>query len=227
MARLIGEGAGQFVELSGARGRVSAVAIVVSEDPASRYRWALSVDATTRERGTVRVGRLLTVPPAWFLGLPGATSGRAAGRVVALAACPDAVSWKVTGRVTQALDGAPLADALLDVTLTAFEFAVTATGLVPVNADAIGGPELATSTSGQIVVPAGVPTLLAPYDVDRARILVSNAGGGDLHIGAIPSANVTDFYLLPATQQFDAVGHRPLWAFSVAGTTASTFVQGY
>lgn len=227
MARLIGQGSANFVELSGARGRVSAVAVVASEDPSSAYRWALQVDATTRERGTVQVGRLVTVPPAMFRGLPGANIERAAGRVVALAACPDAVSWKVTGRVLYAVDGAPLSAAILDLTLTAFEFAVTAQGLVVVNADAVGGPELATATAAQVVVPAAVPTLLAPYDVDRARLVVSNAGAGDLNIGPTPSANVADYYRVPTNQQTEVPGHRPLWAFSVAGTTASTFVQGY
>lgn len=227
MARMVGEGGANFVELAGARSRVSAVAIVCSEDPASRFRWNLQVDATTRERGTVRVGRLLTVPPAMFEGLPGVRLARSAGRVIALAACPDAVSWKVTGQVVQSLDAAPLADAVLDVTLTAFEFAVTATGLVPVNADAIGGPELATATSRQLVIAAGVPTLLVPYDADRARMLVSNAGGGDLNVGATPSANVTDYYQIPTGQQWDYIGHRPVWAFSVVGTTATIWTQGY
>jgi len=227
MARLVGEGNANFVELAGARSRVSAVAIICSEDTSSAYRWNLQVDATTRERGTVRVGRLLTVPPSMFAGLPGLRTARSAGRVVALAACPDAVSWKVTGQVVQSLDGAPLSAAVLDCTLTAFEFAVTATGLVPVNADAIGGPELAVSASGRVTVPAGVPTLLVPFNGDRARLLVSNAGAGDLNVGATPSANVADYYLIPTNQQFEAAGHRPLWAFSVAGTTASVFEQGY
>lgn len=227
MARMVGQGSANFVEMSGAPGRVSAVAVVCSEDPASGYRWSLAVDATTRERGTVRVGRILSVPPAMYSGLPGALVGRAAGRVVALAACPNAVSWKVTGAIAYAVDNAPLASAVLDVTLTAFEYAVTATGLVPVNADAIGGPELATATAARVVVPAGVPTLLAPLDEDRARLLVSAAAPGDLNVGPAPSANVADYYAIPTGQQFDVQGHRPLWAYSVAGTTASFYAQGY
>lgn len=227
MARLIGQGNANFVELSGASGRVSAVAVVCSEDPASAWRWNLAIDATTRERGTVRVGRLLTVPPAWFAGLPGADVSRASGRVVAIAACPDAVSWKVTGDVIENNAGQPLSSAILDVTLTAFEYAVTATGLVPVNADAIGGPELATATARQVTLAANVPTLLVGYDVNRARVLVSNAGAGDLNVGPRNSGNVTDFYRIPAGQQFEAAGHRPLYALSVAGTTATIWTQGY
>lgn len=228
MARFIGRGNQNFVELAGAASRVSAIGVILSEDPASSYRWELAIDATTRERGTTRVGRMISVPPAAFDGLPGAVQRRSSGRLVAIAACPNAVSWKVTGTVIRALDGtSPLDAAILDCTLVAFEYSPISQGLIAVNADALGGPELAEQTAAQVAIPAGVATLIADYDADRAQLLISNAGAGDLNVGPTPSANVVDYYRVPTGQQYETRAHRPVWAFSVAGTTASFFSTRY
>lgn len=228
MARFIGRRNTSFAELSGQQGRVSTIAVVFAEKGESRIRWDLQIDATTLERGTVRVGRVLSIPPAYFQGLPGAATLRAASRVVAIATCANATSWKVTG-VPRLSDIAPGEDEpIADCTITAIHAPVSVDGVVPVYAD-VTGIEHADGAAFQVALVAGAPTLIAPYSADRARLVVSCADtpGTAIGLGFSASNNPLDYFTVPPGQTFDTRTRRAVWALSTAGANASMWIEGY
>lgn len=228
MARFIGRKSASFVELSGQQGRVSTIAVVLAEKGDSRIRWDLQIDATTLERGTTRVGRVLSIPPSYFVGLPGAAAQRSASRVVAIATCANATSWKVTG-VPRLSDIAPGDDEpIADCTITAVHAPVSVDGVAPVYAD-VTGIEHADGVAFQVGLNPGVPTLIAPYSADRARLVVScpDTPAVPLAIGFSPSVLLQNYFVIPAGQTFDTETRRPVWALSIAGANASVWTEGY
>jgi len=229
MARLIGRKPTSFAELSGQTDRVSTVAIILSERGDSRIRWDLQIDATTLERGTVRVGRVLTIPPSYFITQPGGAVERAASRVVAIATCAQATSWKVVG-TPRAIDVAPTdPEPIADCTITAMHAPISIDGVVPVYADTTG-VEHADGVSGQLAVPPGVATLIAPYSPDRAvmRVSCADAPSVPILVGFTPSVLAQDYFVVPPGDIFETETKRAVWAFSpLAGYNIATWIESF
>lgn len=243
MARFLGAGAQNFCELEGTGGRTASVAVTLIEPPESVVRWQLTIEATTMERGTVRLGRVLTVPPRALVGSTGAAAAgvtpRSPSRVVAIATCVGAVSWKVAGRATSTLlaptgdpNVAPTPDALVravaDCTITPSPFGLSVDGVQAVNADswpsqAPEGIDVATSTTA--IVPGTV--LVAQDDRQRVGLRVRNVGAAPVWLASYALTNAAEGFELPAGAAFDGPGYRrALWAFALVATTLSVMTEG-
>lgn len=213
---------------------IPSVAILVS-DARQPYlvRWDLEVGAYTDGRGWSRIGRVLTVPPA--LGtVYGSSRVASVARMVALASCPGARAWRVTGRAvpldiggaTSAVPFDPAADvaaAQADVLITPYDVASAAIGVEPVDAELHGSPVVTIATT-QIAVAAVAAQVLAEDEL-RLRAVLRVAAGGPVFIGnnAVTAANGLALFATDPPYDYDP--RRPLFAISPAGATLSVLTE--
>jgi hypothetical protein len=219
-------------------GPASSVAIVLNE-LRGLARWELQIDAVHEGRGQARVGRILTVPFQAYVESYAAQVRQASVRIVAIATCPGAREWRVTGR---ALPWSPpgydpaaatppfdpvveLAAARAEVQITPIVNPTSAPGVQLVNASApTDVPETATVEGQQVAVGAAAQLVL-PEDPDRLRAYLRVVGNVDVFLGAANVAVATGLRLASTDPALPWISRRPLWAVSAGGAQLSLSVD--
>jgi hypothetical protein len=221
-------------EIDGQGAELPGIAVLVSDRAPQLVRWDLEIGALTDGRGWTRVGRVLTVPPALatVYAVPRVAS---AARVVALASCPGAKRWRVTGRAvpldtngtSPAIVFDPvvvLREAQADVLVSPYDVATGAIGVEPVEAELRGSPVVTVSTF-QVAV-AAVATQVLPEDELRLRAWLRVVAGGPVFLGpnTVTGANGLALFLGDPPWEYDP--RRPLFAADpAAAAVLSVMVQ--
>lgn len=236
MAKFFGNSAPgtNSADFDGGGAELPSCAILVSDRAPQLARWDLEIGAYTAAKGWTRVGRVLTVPPALaaVYGVPRVAS---AARVVALASCPAALRWRVTGHAvaldTNGTDAAiafdPVAvirDAQADVLISPYDVATGALGVQPVEAELKGSP-VVTVTTFQIAV-AAVATQVLPEDEQRLRAWLRVVAGGPVFLGPNTVTGGNGLALTVTDPPWEYDPRRPLFAADpAAAATLSVMVQ--
>lgn len=197
-------------------------------------RWELLVDVTTGEGVKSRLGRVLTLPPV-FNSIDGSTTGTATpapslgnvppSRIAAIAWCPGALGWRVTGRAIQLSeeDGAIAAGvAQCDVTLASHHWpdgAPAEPGVWPVNPMGNGGGRPIARYSASTITVGAAPLTVLPEDGDRVRAILDNVGTNDLLIGG--ATDIPGGYRLRAGRSITIIGQRAVAAVEAAAASPS------